>query len=98
MKKKAPTSRCTPEIIHAFCEQIAEGAGGRKVAAAVDVSRTSIFCWLAQSKEFSTAYAEACAARIAVLEERVFELMDEVDALHEFNLPQPRQLRYKRKE
>lgn len=86
-EKKATPPRFSPEITRAFCEQIANGAGGRKAAEAVGVSRTSIFRWLAQSKEFNAAYAEACAKRIAALEEKVFELMDEVEALHEADLP-----------
>lgn len=65
-EKKATPPRFSPEITRAFCEQIAEGAGGRK--AAVGVSRTTLLLWISRSIEFRATHADACAARIAALE------------------------------
>lgn len=87
-EKKSPV-RCTQKVMETFCAQIASGCGTRGAAQAVGVPQSTIRGWIEKSAEFSAAYAAACAARIATIEDRIYELLEEADGLHEADMPAP---------
>ncbi len=66
-------------IAELICERLADGESLRKICADEDFpSKTSVFRWLAQHKEFRDLYARAKDDQIELLADELTDIADEV--------------------
>jgi len=72
-------SEYLPEVAADICSLLADGESLRKVCERPDMpSKTSVFRWLAEHKEFRDQYATATETRADAIFEEMFEIADEV--------------------
>lgn len=75
-RKKGGQSRYTVAAGERICARVAEGMSLRKAAGEEHVTHSTVLEWAAAHPAFADQYARACERRLAVLQDRILELME----------------------
>ena len=77
---KGQPTKYTPALATAICEAVEDGASLRRACSAAGVRYATAQGWLKSKPPFADRYARACEIRLALLEDRITELLEDIRA------------------